>query len=57
MNLITVEEKADLLKNLLADPNDWISYELLRLSEESDAAMGLRDGDPVTNKPKQKTYK
>jgi hypothetical protein len=26
MNLITVEEKADLMKNLLADPNDWISY-------------------------------
>jgi hypothetical protein len=51
MNLITVEEKADLMKNLLADPNDWISYELLRLSEESDTAMGLRDGDPVTNKP------
>lgn len=51
MNLITVEEKADLMKNLLADPNDWISYQLLRLSEESDTAMGLRDGDPVTNKP------
>jgi hypothetical protein len=51
MNRITIEEKVDLLKNLLADPNDWISYELLRLSEESDTAMGLRDGDPVTNNP------
>jgi hypothetical protein len=55
MNRISIEEKVDLLKNLLADPNDWISYELLRLSEEeSDTAMGLRDGDPVTNKPNKR---
>lgn len=59
MNLITVEEKVELLKNLLADPNDWISYEILRLSEEeeSDTAMGLRVGDPVMISRKRKIYK
>ncbi len=57
MNLITTQEKVDLLKNLLADPNDWISCELLRLSEEFDTAMGLRDGDPVMINQRRKTYK
>jgi hypothetical protein len=33
MNLISSEERIDLLKNLLADPNDWISAEILRLAD------------------------
>ena len=51
MNLISTVERIDLLKNLLADPDDWISYEILRLSEEedeSDAVMGIRNSDPAT---------
>lgn len=38
MSLISVEEKIELLKNLLADPDDWISAELLRLNEKSEEA-------------------
>lgn len=34
MNLITVEEKIQLLKNLLEDPFDWVSKEILRLADE-----------------------
>ena len=51
MKLITPNERVELLKNLLADPDDWISYEILRLSEEeeeSDAVMGIRNSDPAT---------
>ena len=51
MNLITPNERVELLKNLLADPDDWISYEILRLSDEeepTDAVLGLRSGDPAT---------
>ena len=35
MNLISTEEKIQLLKNLLADPDDWISRELLHLVYEA----------------------
>ena len=38
MSLISVEEKIELLKNLLADPDDWISAELLRLNEKAEEA-------------------
>ena len=31
MSLISTEEKIELLKNLLTDPNDWISREILYL--------------------------
>ena len=31
MNLISIEEKIELLKNLLADPDDWVSREILSL--------------------------
>ena len=33
MNLLSVEDKIQLLKNLLSDPNDWVSREILRLNE------------------------
>ena len=35
MNLISTEEKIQLLKNLLADPDDWISREILKLAYEA----------------------
>ena len=31
MKLISIEEKIELLKNLLDDPDDWISREILSL--------------------------
>lgn len=34
MNLISTEEKIQLLKNLLVDPDDWISREILNLAYE-----------------------
>ena len=53
MNLISTEERIDLLKNLLADPDDWISAEILRLADEeddADACSGMRVGDPAIAK-------
>ena len=35
MNLISTEEKIQLLKNLLVDPDDWISLEILHLVYEA----------------------
>ena len=32
MNLISDEDKIELLKNLLADPDDWISREILAIA-------------------------
>ena len=31
MKLISTEEKIELLRNLLADPHDWVSREILSL--------------------------
>ena len=52
MNLISTEERIDLLKNLLADPDDWISAEILRLTDEEDldVCSGMRLGDPAIAK-------
>jgi hypothetical protein len=36
MSLLSVEEKIELLKNLLADPNDWVSEQILRLNEQAE---------------------
>ena len=55
MNLISTEERIDLLKNLLADPNDWISAEILRLADEDEdmvVCSGIRANDPATAKMK-----
>jgi hypothetical protein len=46
---LTVEEKIECLKNLLVDPDDWISARILRLSEqqeEADKPMGLNESNP-----------
>ncbi len=53
MNLISTEERVELLKNLLADPDDWISAEILRLAEaedDIDICSGIRAGEPATCK-------
>mgnify|MGYP006274119851 CR=1 FL=1 len=53
MNLISTEERIDLLKNLLADPDDWISAEILRLAGEEDdinVCCGIRAGNPAIAK-------
>jgi hypothetical protein len=57
MNLLTVEERIQCLKNLLEDPNDWISSELLRLSDDDefepetpDGPIGVNDSNPVASK-------
>ena len=34
MNILPIEERIELLKNLLADPYDWVSKEILRLADE-----------------------
>ena len=34
MNILPIEERIELLKNLLADPYDWVSREILRLADE-----------------------
>ena len=47
MNLISTEERIDLLKNLLADPDDWISAEILRLVDEEAVCCGIRAGEPA----------
>ncbi len=36
MSLLTIEEKIDLLKNLLADPEDWVSEQILILNEQAE---------------------
>ena len=53
MNLISTEERIDLLKNILADPDDWISAEILSLADEEadgDICCGIRAGDPAIAK-------
>ena len=53
MNLISTEERIGLLKNLLADPDDWISAEILRLADENtdgDICSGIRAGGPAIAK-------
>ena len=36
MTLLTIPERVELLKNLLDDPFDWVSKEILRLADEHD---------------------
>lgn len=56
MNLLSREEKIELLKNLLVDPDDWISREILRLSDEdespddSNPVLGIKDSYPEADK-------
>ena len=42
MNQISDEDKIELLKNLLFDPDDWISRELLTLAYQASEDQKLR---------------
>lgn len=59
MSPITVEEKIQCLKNLLADPDCWISSEILRLSDEeeqgSNGPVGMNETCPEAHKSPSKT--
>ena len=44
MSLITTEEKIQCLKNLLANPDCWISSKILRLADEEDAVLEGSNG-------------
>jgi hypothetical protein len=46
MNLISVEEKIQLLKNLLSDPDDWVSRQILELASIDNEKQD-QDSNPV----------
>ena len=52
MNLISEQEKIELLKNLLADPEDWISREILSLVYRSEEADEDQQQRSVASLPK-----
>lgn len=59
MSLLTTEEKIQCLKNLLSDPDCWISSELLRLSDEEETEtpsgpVGINEWSPEARKPSAK---
>ena len=52
MNLISTEEKIELLKNLIADPDDWISREILSLVYQFEADDKHQQQRSVASLPK-----
>ena len=52
MKLISTEEKIELLTNLLADPDDWISGEILSLVYQFEEAEGNQQLRSVASLPK-----
>jgi hypothetical protein len=62
MSLLTTEEKIQCLKNLLVDPDCWISSELLRLNNDEDDApegsngpIGINEWSPEAQKLSNKS--
>ena len=62
MSLLTNEEKIECLKNLLSDPDDWISLRLLELSDEDDETpegsngpIGINEWSPEARKSSSKS--
>lgn len=47
MSIVTTEEKIQCLKNLLADPECWISSEILRLADEEENEVPEDSNGPV----------
>ena len=52
MKLIPTEEKIELLKNLLADPDDWVSREILSLVYQFEEADEDQQQRSVASLPK-----
>ena len=52
MKLISTEEKIELLKNLLSDPDDWISREILSLVYQFEDAEEYQQQRSVASLPK-----
>ena len=52
MKLISIEEKIELLKNLLADPDDWVSREILSLVYQFEEAEEDQQQRSVASLPK-----
>ena len=52
MKLISIEEKIELLKNLLDDPDDWISREILSLVYRAEEVDENQQQRSVASLPK-----
>lgn len=54
MELVSIEEKIRLLKNLLEDPDDEISREILRLNSEVEKDCDAVERNPLVISPLNK---
>ena len=53
MKLLTIPESIQLLQNLLDDPFDNVSQEILRLADEYESDQSVKDeSNPSPSKPK-----
>lgn len=56
MSVLSTQEKIECLKNLLADPDDWVSRRILELADEEDEAedtnspLGINETSPIARK-------
>ena len=56
MSVLSIQEKIECLKNLLADPDDWMSRRILELADETDeteetnSPLGINETSPVARK-------
>ncbi len=60
MNILPIDERIQLLKNLLDDPYDWVSKEILRLADEHERlseCTEARDADALSVRRKDKEPK
>ncbi len=54
MSLLSLEERVQLLKNILDDPFDWVSEELLRLADEHERTNHKSDAETVHSSKTQR---
>ena len=60
MSVLSTQEKIECLKNLLADPDDWVSRRILELADEDDeeedtnSPLGINETSPVAHKSSSK---
>ena len=56
MSVLSTQEKIECLKNLLADPDDWVSRRILELADEGEeddetnSPLGINETCPVARK-------